>query len=181
MQLGEIICLTDPVDVAKRDETMTRDLAAGIRMPAHPAPRLGDGLHRYDVPGGALSLQAVVRGAEREGLFDDVYGSGATLLLRNTALRNELPEPFRAALESVGVRIIAFGKTPAADMAVDSSGAYSRWLDEIVADAVLIRPDFYVYGSAAAGDIAELVQEFLGDLQPGQAAGARPALSGSIR
>jgi 2-polyprenyl-6-methoxyphenol hydroxylase-like FAD-dependent oxidoreductase/uncharacterized protein YciI len=182
MQLGEIICLTDPADVAKRDETMTRDLAAGVRMPAHPAPRLGDGLHRYEVPGGTLSIQAPVRGADREGLFDDVYRSGGgTLLLRNEALTVELPADDRAALESAGVRIIAFGQAPAADTAVDSSGAYSRWLDEIVADAVLIRPDFYVYGSAVAGDIAELIGDFLADLQPGKAAGARPALSGSSR
>ncbi|WP_426997967.1 bifunctional 3-(3-hydroxy-phenyl)propionate/3-hydroxycinnamic acid hydroxylase [Pseudarthrobacter sp. N5] len=181
MQLGEIICLTDPADAARRDEKMTADIAAGVSMPAHPAPRLGEGLHRYDVPGGSLSIQAVVRGAEREGLFDDVYGSGGTLLLRNAALRNELPAHLRVVLQSTGVRIIAFGQAPAADIAVDSSGAYSRWFDEIVADAVLIRPDFYVYGSAVAGGISELVEDFLTDLQPGKAADTRPVLTGSSR
>lgn len=181
MQLGEIICLTDPADAATRDEKMTGDIAAGVSMPAHPAPRLGDGLHRYDHSGGTLSIQAVVQGADREGLFDDVYGPGGTLLLRNAGLRNELPESLRAALQTTGVRVIALGLVPAADTAVDISGAYSAWLDEIVADAVLIRPDFYVYGSAVAGEVSELVQEFLGDLQPTKAAEARPVLSGSNR
>ncbi|MFE4542330.1 bifunctional 3-(3-hydroxy-phenyl)propionate/3-hydroxycinnamic acid hydroxylase [Arthrobacter sp. NPDC056727] len=181
MQLGEIICLTDPADAAKRDEKMTGDIAAGVSMPAHPAPRLGDGLHRYDHSGGTLSIQAAVRGADKEGLFDDVYGPGGTLLLRKEGLRNELPEDLHAALQATGVRVIALGTVPAADTAVDVSGAYSAWLDEIVADAVLIRPDFYVYGTAVAGEVPELVQEFLGDLQPTKAADARPALTGSSR
>ncbi|WP_373427959.1 bifunctional 3-(3-hydroxy-phenyl)propionate/3-hydroxycinnamic acid hydroxylase MhpA [Arthrobacter globiformis] len=181
MQLGEIICLTDPADAARRDEKMTGDIAAGVSMPAHPAPRLGDGLHRYDHSGGTLSIQAAVRGADNEGLFDDVYGPGGILLLRKEGLRNELPDDLHAALQATGIRIIALGTVPAADTAVDVSGAYSAWLDEIVADAVLIRPDFYVYGTAVAGEIPELVQEFLGDLQPTKAADARPALSGSSR
>ncbi|MET3175846.1 UNVERIFIED_ORG: 2-polyprenyl-6-methoxyphenol hydroxylase-like FAD-dependent oxidoreductase/uncharacterized protein YciI [Arthrobacter sp. UYCu721] len=181
MQLGEIICLTDPAGAARRDEKMTADIAAGISMPAHPAPRLGDGLFRSEGPGGTLSIQAVVRGMEREGLFDDVYGSGGTLLLKNAALASELPAHARAALESVGIRIIALGQAPAEDTAIDSSGAYSQWLDEIVADAVLIRPDFYVYGSALAGDIAGLVGDFLTDLQPRKAASVPLELSGSSR
>ena len=181
MQLGEIICLTDPSAAAKRDAKMTGELAAGVRMPAHPAPRLGDGLHRYDVPGGILSMQAPVRGTEREGLFDDVFGNGGTLLIRNAELASELHEHTRAALESVGIRIIALGQAPAKDIAVDSTGAYSQWFDEIVADAVLIRPDFYVYGSAVAGSILELARDFLTDLQPSKAASTRLELSGSSR
>ncbi|MFB9651655.1 bifunctional 3-(3-hydroxy-phenyl)propionate/3-hydroxycinnamic acid hydroxylase MhpA [Pseudarthrobacter oxydans] len=179
MQLGEIICLTDPAEAARRDEKMTGDIAAGVSMPAHPAPRLGDGIHRYDHAGGTLSIQAAVRGPEREGLFDDVYGPGGTLLLRNAGLRSELPEGFRTALEAAGVRTIALGTVPTADTAVDVTGAYAAWLDEIVADAVLIRPDFYVYGGAAAGEIPELVHEFLDDLQPTAVTDTRPVLSGS--
>jgi 2-polyprenyl-6-methoxyphenol hydroxylase-like FAD-dependent oxidoreductase/uncharacterized protein YciI len=179
MQLGEIICLTNPEDAAKRDAKMTADIAAGITMPAHPAPRLGEGLHRYDVPGGILSIQAPVRGTEGEGLFDDVFGSGGTLLLRKASLAAELPEHARATLESVGIRIIALGQTPATNTAVDSTGAYSEWLDEITADAVLIRPDFYIYGSTVAGDIAGLVGDFLTDLQPKKASSAPLELSRS--
>jgi len=50
-----------------------------------------------------------------------------------------------------------------------------------VADAVLIRPDFYVYGSAVAGSILELARDFLTDLQPSKAASTRLELSGSSR
>lgn len=181
MQLGEIICLTDPAEAARRDEKMTGDIAAGVNMPAHPAPRLGDGLHRYDHSGGTLSIQAAVRGADGAGLFDDVFGPGGTLLLRNAGLRNELPESLTSALQAAGVRTIALGTVPTPGTAVDVSGAYSDWLDEIVADAVLIRPDFYVYGSAVAGEIPELAQEFLSDLQPTKTTSSRPVLSGSTR
>lgn len=164
MQLGGVICLTDTARAAERDGKMMADLAAGITMPAHPAPHLGEGLHRYDVAGGSLSIQAAVRGPSGAGLFDEVFGSGGTLLFRNAALMTEVPEPARTALRSAGIRLIAFGKEPSADTAVDCNGSYSRWLDDIVGDAVLIRPDFYVYGSAAAGDILQLVEDFLADL-----------------
>ncbi|WP_066290367.1 bifunctional 3-(3-hydroxy-phenyl)propionate/3-hydroxycinnamic acid hydroxylase MhpA [Arthrobacter sp. B6] len=164
IQLGEIICLTDPADAAKRDAKMMGDIAAGISMPAHPAPRLGDGLFRNDGPGGTLSIQATVRGPAGEGLFDDVFVTG-TLLTRNNALASQLPENQKAALASVGVEVVALGQIPAAGTAVDTTGAYERWLDQMETDAVLIRPDGYIYGTAAAAAIPELANDFMAALR----------------
>jgi hypothetical protein len=41
---------------------------------------------------------------------------------------------------------------------VDTTGAYAAWLAQLDAVAVLIRPDFYVYGTAAdAEDLTALL------------------------
>ncbi|MCZ9880223.1 hypothetical protein NFJ07_00315 [Arthrobacter sp. B2a2-09] len=41
-----------------------------------------------------------------------------------------------------------------------------------MADSVLIRPDFYVYGSAVAGGVPERAGDFLADLKPVKGADA---------
>jgi hypothetical protein len=55
---------------------------------------------------------------------------------------------------------------PGADTVVDVDGTYAAWLAQCAARAVLVRPDFYVYG-AAAGDLTapDLVRPYLGRLQ----------------
>lgn len=179
MQLGEIICLTDPAAAAERDEKMSGDLVAGVSMPAHPAPKLGAGLFRDSGPGGTLSIQAAVQGANGTGLFDDVFGTGGTLLLKNEELLTKLKKSDREALESLGVRVIAFGTKPLKNIAVDKTGIYDRWFDEMTADAVLIRPDCYIYGSATQGGISELVGGFVGDLNGVPAASTDGVLTGS--
>lgn len=182
MKLGEIICLTDASGVAGRDASMTRDLAEGITMPAHPAPPLGRGLFRNDGAGGKLAIQAPVRGLENEGLFDDVFGSGGTLLLRSESILTRLREEDQAALRKMGFKTICLGSTPGESTAVDTTGAYQNWMDGLGADAVLIRPDFYVFGRASANDTSELIQDMLKDLAgPGKAPAQGAALMEGTR
>nr|WP_296768932.1 bifunctional 3-(3-hydroxy-phenyl)propionate/3-hydroxycinnamic acid hydroxylase [Rhodococcus sp. (in: high G+C Gram-positive bacteria)] len=165
MQLGNVICLTDPDAVARRDVAMAADLAAGITMPPRPLPRLGEGLHRDDAAGGTLSIQAPVRGREAEGLFDDVFGSSGVLLVADDHALGDVSGDTRQLLEQLGFKIIIFGDQPGRDRAVDTTGAYRRWFDAMTATAVLVRPDFYVYG-IATGDFGPdaLVAAFIEDL-----------------
>ncbi|MGU3432574.1 bifunctional 3-(3-hydroxy-phenyl)propionate/3-hydroxycinnamic acid hydroxylase [Actinomycetes bacterium M1A6_2h] len=148
MALGAVICLTDPAAAAARDIAMAADLAAGNEMPPRPLPRLGAGIHRDDIAGGTLSIQASVHGPSGEALLDNQFPSAGVLLLADRAQRDNLDHSTRETLSQLGFAIIAFGDTPSADTAVDISGAYRRWFDALGATGVLVRPDFYVYGVA---------------------------------
>ena len=152
--LGEVICLPDPVAAAERDTAMLADLAAGLQQPPRPLPRLGPGLHRDDTGGGLLSLQAEVDGGARRGLFDDVVGPGGVLLLADAELRGRLRPQDHGLLADLGWPVVALAAEPGDGGVVDTTGAYTAWLDELSAVAVLVRPDLYLYG--AATDDADL-------------------------
>jgi 3-(3-hydroxy-phenyl)propionate hydroxylase len=158
MELGEIICLPDPVAAAHRDTAMKADLAAGVQPPPRPLPRLGAGLHRADSGGGLLSIQAEVYDGSRQGLLDDVIGAGGVLLLADPQLRQQLAPPDSALLAELGWKVVAFGAEPGEGQVIDTTGTYTEWLRQLDAVAVLVRPDLYLYGAATdPADVASLL------------------------
>lgn len=171
MQLGAVICMTDADQATQRDSAMIADLAAGRTMPPRPLPRLGAGLHRDDAGGGTLAIQALVRDAAgSEGLFDDVFGPSGTLLLSNPDLHRQIESQVRDHLSQIGFQVVAFGNETADGTAIDLTGAYRRWFDELNATAVLVRPDFYIYGIATSTySPNQLVEDFLTALDIDQA------------
>jgi 2-polyprenyl-6-methoxyphenol hydroxylase-like FAD-dependent oxidoreductase len=166
MQLGEVICLPDPVAAAQRDQAMQADLAAGAGQPPRPLPRLGPGLHRDDAGGGLLSIQAEVDNGVRQGLFDDVVGSGGLLLLADPDLRSGLGEA-EQLLADLGWKIATFATEPGEGQLADITGAYATWFGELGAVAVLVRPDLYIYGAASnADDLPALIGHLRDGLRP---------------
>jgi 3-(3-hydroxy-phenyl)propionate hydroxylase len=164
MELGEVICKTDPAEAAERDEMMRADLARGKQIPPRPLPRLGPGLHRgesADDAGGILSIQAPVTGPEGTALLDDVVGNTGQLLLDHTA-GGAVTDERRRALQRLGIATIVLAPEPAPGHVVDIQGAYAAWMHELGSCAVLIRPDFYVFGTARTlTEAAQLVDDFL--------------------
>ncbi len=160
MELGRLICITDPQAAAERDRRMMADLTEDAPAEPPPSPRLGPGLLREGDPAaGAMSIQAPVTTTTGSGLFDDVVSAGA-LLLGSESIN--LDPSRRTALADLGLAVVALGAAPADRVIVDNTGAYRAWLDELQADAVLIRPDFAVYGTTPrGGDVTELVDGFL--------------------
>ncbi len=169
VEMGRIICMLDPAEVAARDEQMK----AAIRNPAlalkpPPEPRLGDGGAYFatDPNGGYLSVQARVRRDGREGLFDDVAGTGWQLLLRGGG-RSAFDEATRETVRRLGIVVADFG--PDGDT-TDLDGHYSAWFDRLGADAVLVRPDFYVFGTSPVADVGTLVTAARSLLESGKTA-----------
>lgn len=156
VEMGRIICMLDPDEVAARDERMK----AAIRNPAlalkpPPEPRLGNGgaYLADDRHAGYLSVQGRVRRDGREGLFDDVAGTGWQLLLRGDGAR-AIDDTTRDATRRLGIVVADFGS---AGDTIDLDGSYAAWFDRIGADAVLVRPDFYVFGTSSLRDAGMLV------------------------
>lgn len=146
IELGKVICITDPAVAAQRD----RDMIAAQQQPGYAPPpplqpSLGPGLWAPDTPGaGLLGLQGVVEVNGRRGRFDDLMGVRFTLLARDAATLSAVSHANRAALQTLDAAVLHLG----AGGLVDVDGSYRAWLDQLGCDAVLMRPDFYVYGGA---------------------------------
>ncbi|WP_219414236.1 bifunctional 3-(3-hydroxy-phenyl)propionate/3-hydroxycinnamic acid hydroxylase MhpA [Pseudonocardia nigra] len=171
MELGRLICITDPNAAAERDARMLAERDdPSLAPPPPPPPRLGPGLaHDDDPAAGLMSIQAPVTTAAGRGLFDDVIGGGALILASPSV---DLDERRRRALHDVGIAVVAIRphtttgtaaeSPPVEGTVIDDTGAYSDWLAELAADAVLVRPDFAVHGTAPrGGDVTALVDGFL--------------------
>ncbi|HET6633851.1 MAG TPA: bifunctional 3-(3-hydroxy-phenyl)propionate/3-hydroxycinnamic acid hydroxylase [Streptomyces sp.] len=193
VRLGRLICETDPHAAARRDEAMLAARAADTAGPsteddsAEDDPsrdaltggflRLGaDG--RPSAPAGRLAPQARVAAAGRSGLLDDVVGRGFVLLTRDDPAEL-LHSDLLRSLALLGVRPVWLRPAGTGDGAavVDVDGRYLRWLSGLNAVAVLVRPDFYLYGAGRdAADTEAMLGGFLQQLAPAPAAsGAAPA------
>jgi 3-(3-hydroxy-phenyl)propionate hydroxylase len=132
--MGRVVCNTDPGMAALRDAGMLAQRAAGAGPPSPAPPRLGPGCVIEGRPGAGEFFPQPWRDAAR---LDDVLGAGPWLISRR-ALQDQPLAPFAEQL------------TP--------------WLDARGAEAVLVRPDRYVF---ATGDADELAQAWRNSLSAG--------------
>ena len=126
VMMGRTVCITDPAAAAARDAQMLAARAAGHSPDGTvDYPPMADGLILAGSAGAGSYFPQPVAGEAR---LDDVLDAGHWLIDRASLDRSDL-EPFRAAL--------------------------AGWLDTQGAEAVLVRPDRYVFGTGSAGQLAE--------------------------
>ena len=157
VDIGRLICMIDPDEVGARDARMKAamlDPALGLKPP--PEPRLGyAGAFRHEDAGsGYLSVQGRVQRGGQVGLFDDVVGKGWQLLMRRKDGRASLDWVTAQFLQQIDAAVADFG--PDGDT-TDLDGTYADWFDRLGVDAVLVRPDLYVFGSSEIDGIGTLV------------------------
>lgn len=162
MELGKVICISDPEAAAARDRQMMAAVAdSSLAPPPPPPPRLGPGLLDADSPAaGLMSVQAPVAGVAATGLLDDVLGGGGCLLLADVGLL-PLVADCQQALTEAELPVVALAEVAGEGTVIDTTGAYASWLRKLGAVGVLIRPDFAVYGTAArAEDVSDVVRRY---------------------
>jgi 3-(3-hydroxy-phenyl)propionate hydroxylase len=153
-ELGRIICISDEQEAAARDAQMIEDLSqrdnqavVGEIMHIGPGAWCDESTHA-----GELSYQGRVTYSGGTDRFDQAVGRGWILLAYDAdpldCLNEEQREQF-ASLDGVSVTIGAVGS--GADV-IDLERVYARWLTNIDAKYVLIRPDFYVAATAKEPD-----------------------------
>jgi 2-polyprenyl-6-methoxyphenol hydroxylase-like FAD-dependent oxidoreductase len=147
-EMGRVSCQLDPQAAAERDAALR---AADVPPPLG-LPPLQDGTLATGRPlAGSRAVQGVVRLAGREGRFDDLVGKEFVLLTRHAA---ELPAAHAGLLEGLGAQVVAL------DALDDLDGRLTAWFDEHGVEAVLVRPDAYVFGAVAAlDDVPALVDD----------------------
>ena len=165
VQLGRIICTTDPDEAEARNERLR---AARDRPPADERPpppwRLGPGLWRASDPhAGVLGVQGRVRAGDRTGLFDDVVPHGGFVLV---SAQGDPARAFTPSTQAAWARIGGVSVHVGADSnVVDVDGTYRDWFATRGIGVALFRPDFYTFGTASSLDGAEgLVTDLLAAL-----------------
>ncbi|WP_265448012.1 bifunctional 3-(3-hydroxy-phenyl)propionate/3-hydroxycinnamic acid hydroxylase [Flexivirga meconopsidis] len=151
--LGEVICMTDPEAVAQRNVDMMASHAEQAKIgPVRPYDAtLGPGVWVPDTPGaGAPSAQGMVAYDGRVGRFDEVVGRTWSLLTTVDAA-HEVDESTKDRLHRMGGAAHTIGPEHSGADMIDVDGTYTRWFADLGVAHVLLRPDFYVAGSAPAG------------------------------
>jgi 2-polyprenyl-6-methoxyphenol hydroxylase-like FAD-dependent oxidoreductase len=167
IELGKVLCQLDPQAAAERD-AMLRQIEAPPPIALAP---LSDGVRHRPTAGGSdplagtLSVQGVVRRAGREGRFDDVVGGGFQLIVAGGDPLARLSSSERALIDALDMTVASLD--PALPLGVrDLDGRLTTWLTEHRVHAVLVRPDFYVFGSSPSSqELSELLQDLRSQLQ----------------
>ena len=152
IEMGKMICACDPDEVRARDDMfLAGDDGSITDIP--PFPGISEGIILAGTPrAGELFVQGDV---ERDGArmrFDDAVGAGWRLVTDGqVAVDGALAQWFT----SIGGAVVAVGGESAL---TDVDGAYGRWFAEHGLIAALQRPDFVLFGTAAApSDVDGLV------------------------
>ncbi|MFF3859296.1 bifunctional 3-(3-hydroxy-phenyl)propionate/3-hydroxycinnamic acid hydroxylase [Streptomyces sp. NPDC002209] len=188
VQLGRVICVTDPAAAAERDATVLANRRGKPAGRPEPAKALSGGLlHRRQgaeaatAPAGAVVPQGRVARDGSVGLFDDVVGRGFVLLTTDDphTLLDEERLSFLAGLGAHVVRLQAPGRASdahgSADVigVVDTDEVYGPYLARFGATSLLVRPDYHVFGAASGPDgTAALVDDLRDRLRAAVPAGA---------
>ncbi|MGK4924916.1 bifunctional 3-(3-hydroxy-phenyl)propionate/3-hydroxycinnamic acid hydroxylase [Bordetella hinzii] len=149
---GLIIGELDADRARQRDARLEAELASGKAQTVrqHFIPDLAGGLIAMEAPGrpaqgaGELFVQPWVFSGGSWSRLDDVMGFGFLLALREPALLQALPRSLVEAWQALGGRHVVIG--PAA--LPERDGLFETWMKRHEAQAAIVRPDRYVYGTA---------------------------------
>src|SRR6201996_4632596 len=178
VELGNVICLSDPAAAAARDEVMLK--AEGrpeLALPPIPPPVLGPGVLASGSGSGAVEGQLSPQGRVQRpdgvtGLFDQVVGIGFVVAV-GSDVSLELNDAELASLGRLEAHVVRFAPSGAsvadvagdAEVLVDADRVYLPWMASAGYEAVVIRPDYYVFGGvASAADLSALLEELAGKL-----------------
>jgi 2-polyprenyl-6-methoxyphenol hydroxylase-like FAD-dependent oxidoreductase len=158
--LGKVVCITDPVEAARRDEGILSGKAPDLPQ----FPTMTTGLLHWpgvDAVAGELGPQPVVATNGQTGLLDDVIGTGWHLLVDNDRGPLLLDARHERWAATTGLRTIFLGDRDRGEkQCLDLGGNALQWLRSRGLTAVLVRPDFYVFGGAAApADVSSLLDD----------------------
>ena len=136
IMMGRTVCITDPVEAAQRDAGMLAANPADsppLQIPDYPPLSAGCLLDQTR-GAGSYFPQSVSSGHQR---LDDILGSGPWLICRSAqgTIRTNASEADVKPLSLEDAELAPFHRP------------LSAWLNEHDAEAVLVRPDRYVYGT----------------------------------
>jgi len=147
--MGRVVCTADPEMAAQRDAVMLAQRAQGQQPVPPPDPSPGPGVFlSSSARAGSIFPQGTLDGRR----LDDVMGPGAWLISRGSR-------------DLAGVKSALLARVEALDGAMlkGFSVMLSAYLDQAGSDAVLVRPDRYVFGTGSAAALATAYGLSIGD------------------
>ncbi|NTF83974.1 bifunctional 3-(3-hydroxy-phenyl)propionate/3-hydroxycinnamic acid hydroxylase [Rhizobium rhizogenes] len=163
--LGSIICMPDAEKAAERDAAFL----GGTAPPPAPFPILTAGLLLKDSdgnvvsPAGQLAPHGAVRHRGKTARLDRVVAPGFNLFLSSAVRPSELTPSARALCEEQKIAILTVADRRVAndDQIGDTQGQILTFMKELGLDAILVRPDFYLFGGAkGVAQVNEMLTEF---------------------
>lgn len=139
MELGKIVCEADPEAARIRDEAFLSG-----KVPPPPAfPGLMAGLLSKTLLAGTLSPHDEIEQNGQVQRLDQITGSSFTLLTLGVP-----SDAVRSRAAQFGAAIIPLGGSGARDVA----GRISGFMTEAGAQTIIVRPDFYIFGSSTSDE-----------------------------
>ena len=170
IELGRVQTMRDPVKARERDERLFAQRRAHRGPEQLRYPGLGGGLV---ADSGEFFPQGRIRLNGREALFDDIVGPGWCMVACEPDVFEALTVFHRDAWKGIGGRMAVVTMPQTADALEDLGGTYRAWFTAHSCSLAVVRPDWYVYGTARNGrELAALLEQLAGSLQrqPVQAA-----------
>ncbi len=147
VELGKVICISDQSEAAARDEVLL-SVAADPTMPPvePPAPNLGPGIHEGAQGAGGQEAAGSLFPQGRTGsggqLMEDTLSPGFALYALSADPRELLDDDTLAYLRELGCALVALEETD------EGQQIYRDWFAAHGSTIALVRPDFYVFGTA---------------------------------
>jgi hypothetical protein len=135
--------LRDPNKARERDERLLAQRRANEKPEKIRFPALKGGLIANN---GDFFPQGRVHFKGRTGLFDDVVGDGWCIVAREPEVLACLTRAQREFWQSIGGCTVILGKSPSDLYDIDE--VYASWFATSSCSVAVIRPDWYVYGTA---------------------------------
>jgi 3-(3-hydroxy-phenyl)propionate hydroxylase len=150
IEMGRIVCTLDGEVARARDEQMLRARSVGVSIALPSLPGIVDGFVTATPMAGELFPQPRAHLANgSEGRLDDLMGHEFWLISRRT-IGESLPH-----LKAVQLGVDLF-----------DDGTIDNWLRKADAEAVLIRPDRYVYGTGSQAALVDSLRALLANELP---------------
>lgn len=176
IELGRVQTLRDPAAARARDERLIAQRIAHGKREKLRFPGLAGSLVAN---GGEFFPQGRVRSGARTGRFDDIVGDGWCIVAHGAEVLARLDAAHRDAWTAIGGRIAVVGALEAPSSLVDIDGTYAAWFADRSCAAGVVRPDWYLYGTADDGEaLAALLDRLRGALR-GETVGRVDAAPGA--
>lgn len=156
MAMGRIVCVADRQLAQARDDTYFQG-----KVPPVPAfPGITDGMiYPYSQLAGQLFLHGSLRRHGSTQRFDDLFGRGFHLIISDDIVFPSLSIMTEEILQQAGGKLVVISATESPSSYADVSGKFLGFMQKNKLKAVLIRPDFYIYGAvSSAEEIPDLLQ-----------------------
>ncbi|WP_342619447.1 bifunctional 3-(3-hydroxy-phenyl)propionate/3-hydroxycinnamic acid hydroxylase [Rhodoferax sp. GW822-FHT02A01] len=156
MALGRVICERDPEQARARDERLIEEQGGSISTTFRQnlIPGLTCGLIAFDSPGaGSILPQPFVRAHGFEGRLDDLTGPTVRVIAIKP-LTDEDRNLMHKSLSPIGGILLELAsdtdRASEAGKFFEEQPTLSRWLIELDRTIVIVRPDHYVFATAAS-------------------------------
>lgn len=163
--LGSIICMPDEEKAAQRDAAFL----GGSAPPPAPFPILTQGMLEKDrdgkvvAPAGQLAPHGAIRHRGKTTRLDRIAAPGFNLFL-TSAIKSSDPTPSLRNLcdrQGIAVMTVADRRVAGDEEIGDTQGQILGFMKQHGLDAMLVRPDFYLFGGAAGiARLTDMLGEF---------------------